>query len=260
MLLLCVTVALGAAAPSAVEARRSATVRRVVRGKGKTGRCRKLFRACVLAAAMLATPGMAKAQVPQDVNNVCSIFREQPAFYEGAVASEKKWGVPVGTQLSIIRHESGFDKHARPPPKKVLGVSIPFTHQSTAYGYPQALDGTWERYKRETGRSGAKRTDPKDATDFVGWYVDMTSRELGISKNDAYKQYLAYHVGQSGYRAGDYNSGHEASARRVRATAAQYQQQYDSCATELAKPKPTMLQSLGNTLGGLWKRATGGGN
>ena len=27
-----------------------------------------------------------------------------------------------------------------------------------------------------------------------------------------------------------------------------------------SKPKPTMLQSLGNTLGGLWKRATGGGN
>jgi hypothetical protein len=33
----------------------------------------------------------------------------------------------------------------------------------------------------------------------MGWYMDESSRKLGISKTDAEAQYLAYHEGRTGY-------------------------------------------------------------
>jgi hypothetical protein len=71
--------------------------------------------------------------------------------------------------------------------------------QSSAYGYSQALDGTWEEYQRDQHRFGAKRDRINDATDFMGWYMSQSAERLGISKGDAEAQYLAYHEGRSGY-------------------------------------------------------------
>jgi hypothetical protein len=76
--------------------------------------------------------------------------------------------------------------------------------QSSAYGYSQALDGTWDEYRSRQGKRGARRDDIRDATDFMGWYMDETARSLGISKTDAKHQYLAYHEGRTGYRRGSY--------------------------------------------------------
>ena len=42
--------------------------------------------------------------------------------------------------------------------------------------FAQALDGTWERYKSETGREFADRDDFEDAIDFVGWYTNMSNQ------------------------------------------------------------------------------------
>jgi hypothetical protein len=36
--------------------------------------------------------------------------------------------------------------------------------------------------------------------------VDKTKRLLGISKNNAYLQYLAYHQGQAGFKTGAYKT------------------------------------------------------
>jgi hypothetical protein len=76
--------------------------------------------------------------------------------------------------------------------------------QSTAYGYSQALNGTWEEYQRSEGGRRSKRDDIADATDFMGWYMDESSRSLGISKSDAEAQYLAYHEGRTGYASQSY--------------------------------------------------------
>jgi hypothetical protein len=76
--------------------------------------------------------------------------------------------------------------------------------QSTAYGYSQALNGTWEEYEDSTGGRRAKRDDIADATDFMGWYMDQSARSLGISKDDAEAQYLAYHEGRTGYSSQSY--------------------------------------------------------
>jgi hypothetical protein len=56
---------------------------------------------------------------------------------------------------------------------------IPMGRQSTAYGYSQALNGTWEEYQAAEGGRGAKRDDIADATDFMGWYFTETRRKPG---------------------------------------------------------------------------------
>ena len=40
----------------------------------------------------------------------------------------------------------------------------------------------------------------KDSVDFIGWYINKTSKILKISKNDAYRQYLAYYKGWGDYK------------------------------------------------------------
>jgi len=87
----------------------------------------------------------------------------------------------------------------------VLGV-IPMGRQSSAYGYSQALDATWEDYRRGPGSRFAKRDDIDDATDFIGWYMSKSTESLGIARNDARNQYLAYHQGRSGYSRGSYRN------------------------------------------------------
>ena len=75
--------------------------------------------------------------------------------------------MPVHVLMATIRIESGFEQRARPPRRKLLGF-IPWTRASTAYGYSQALDGTWDEYRATTGNRGARRTNFSDAVDFVG--------------------------------------------------------------------------------------------
>ena len=102
-------------------------------------------------------------------------------------------------QMAIIHQESRFKADARTPMKYILGV-IPTGRQSSAFGYSQALDGTWKEYRQTTGRWGARRDDIYDAADFIGWYLAASNRELGISLSDTRNQYLAYHEGRTGYK------------------------------------------------------------
>jgi hypothetical protein len=132
--------------------------------------------------------------------------------------------------MATIHQESKFIGNARTPFRYSLGV-IPMGRQSSAYGYSQALDGTWEEYQREAGRSNARRDNIRDATDFMGWYMDKSEKVLGISKRDARAQYLAYHEGRSGYARGSYNQKTwlVAVSNRVAERAARYEAQLRRC-------------------------------
>ncbi|NDR58592.1 transglycosylase SLT domain-containing protein [Aliiruegeria sabulilitoris] len=157
---------------------------------------------CILVA--LAGCGGGKSS-PRNLDNACSIVDQRPKYLRAMKATERKWDVPVSVQMAIIHQESKFDGDARTPYQWSLGV-IPMGRQSSAYGYSQALDGTWDHYRDSTGNRGAKRTNIRDATDFMGWYMNQTREKLGISLSDARNQYLAYHDGWTGYKRGTYNS------------------------------------------------------
>jgi hypothetical protein len=173
---------------------------------------------------------------PEDLGNSCSIFEEKDSWYSAARDSYKKWGVPIHVQLAIIYQESRFVHDAKPPRQKLLWV-IPWTRPSSAYGYGQIKDSTWEWYLKSTGRRWADRDDFDDVADFIGWYGDMSHRKLGISKSDAYSQYLAYHEGHGGFKRKTYKNKKWLTrvASKVAARAKRYSGQLQQCEDSLDK-------------------------
>ncbi|MEP1201521.1 MULTISPECIES: lytic transglycosylase [unclassified Tateyamaria] len=164
----------------------------------------RLFRALALVL-LAASCGGGSGTAPRQLDNACSILAERPGYLKAFRATERKYGVPVHVQMATIYQESKFISDARTPYRYAAGV-IPLGRQSSAFGYSQALDGTWEEYLDETGHRVARRDRIRDATDFMGWYMQETQERLGVPVSDARNQYLAYHEGRSGYRRGSYNS------------------------------------------------------
>lgn len=187
------------------------------------------FRALALVL-LLASCGIAQYDPPTNQDNACSILAQRPAFDRAFQASKRKWGVPVHVQMAIIHQESSFRANAKTPRTYFMGI-IPTGRQSSAYGYSQALDGTWTEYRKNTGQLLAKRNDIYDAADFVGWYLSNSQRKLGLALDDTKNQYLAYHEGQTGYKRGSHNakSWLIAVSNRVQKRAEMYQRQLNSC-------------------------------
>lgn len=189
----------------------------------------RAIRASILLL-FLASCGGGNFSAPRNLDDACSIIKQRPQYLRAMRATQAKWGVPISVQMAILYQESKFIGNARTPHQYALGV-IPMGRQSSAYGYAQALDVTWKDYRREEGRPGARRDNIRDATDFMGWYIDGTTKELGISKSDAESQYLAYHEGRRGFARGS----HEAKgwlvtvAAKVGARAQRYSAQLNRC-------------------------------
>ncbi len=189
----------------------------------------RLLRASILLL-FLASCGGGNFSAPKNLDDACSIVRQRPSYLKAMRATEQKWGIPVAVQMATLYQESKFIGNARTPHRYALGV-IPMGRQSSAYGYSQALDGTWEDYQRDQHRQGARRDNIRDATDFIGWYMDETTTKLSIPKGDAGNQYLAYHEGRNGFAAGS----HEAKAwlvtiaDEVGARALMYDAQLQTC-------------------------------
>ena len=165
----------------------------------------RLLRTIVLLLVVASCGGDSDFRAPRNLDDACSIVRERPKYLKAMKTTEREWQIPVPVQMAIIYQELKFIGNNRTPMKYVLGV-IPMGRQSSAYGYAQALDGTWAEYQQERGGRMAKRDKIDHATDFMGWYMAQTERETGIPRNDARNQYLAYHEGRAGYLRGSHNT------------------------------------------------------
>lgn len=188
----------------------------------------RLLRVCIVLLA--AGCGGREYSAPRNLDNACLLLEERPKYLPAMRKSERKWGVPVNVQMAVIHQESKFVGDARTPFRYALGV-IPMGRQSSAYGYAQALDVTWEEYKDETGNRGAKREDIRDATDFMGWYMTKTYQALGIPVWDVKNQYLAYHEGRNGFARGSHKEKPWllGVATGMERRAEKYRQQLSSC-------------------------------
>jgi hypothetical protein len=183
-------------------------------------------------AMMLLNSGCATYQ-PARTDNICSIFRGDVDWYASARDANKRWGTPVWVMMAIIDQESRFVSDAQPGRDWFLFIPLP--RHSSAYGYAQAQDQTWDEYTQETGNIGHDRDDFADAIDFVGWYTYTTQRTLGISKWDAYYQYLVYHEGYDSYKNGNWKSKGwlKQAAGKVKRKSDAYRDQLKKCQPEL---------------------------
>ena len=141
----------------------------------------------------------------QQINTAdsCIIFEQKKNWYKATKKSYDKWNTPIALQLAIINQESSFSQFAKPERKKIFGF-IPGSRPSTAFGFAQVTNPTWNWYKTKTGNKNASRANFEDITDFIGWYTTQSEKMVGISKKDYYNQYLAYHEGQGGWKKKTY--------------------------------------------------------
>jgi hypothetical protein len=172
----------------------------------------------ILALSACATSGTP----PSNTADACAILNEKRGWEDHVFDAARKWDVTPGIILAFMRQESGFRRDARP-------VDRSGNRLSSAYGYSQALDGTWAAYERAQG--GAKRKSFEDSADFIGWYLDHIAGQTNIAKTDPRNLYLAYHEGPAGYRRASYNGkawlGDVAS--RVAAQSSTYDGQLRRC-------------------------------
>jgi len=173
---------------------------------------------------------------PRNPEDLCKIFEEKRGWYKASVKAQKKWGTPLTTPMAIMYQESSFKAKARPPRRWYFGI-FPGRRASTAYGYAQAIDGTWKTYLRATGEFGRSRKNFTDALDFIHWYLREAQNRNGVQKNDPYHLYLNYHEGTNGFRRRTYEAKPQLlkAARRVQMRDSRYAQQYAGCRSSLGK-------------------------
>lgn len=192
----------------------------------------------LLAFALIGVSVSACVSRPaaSNLNDLCQMFRDKPAWYRAAKASSQKWGGPIHLPMAIMHQESRFKAKAKPPMRFFLGI-IPLGRPSDAYGYSQALKSTWAEYQRDVGSRFKNRDSFASAFDFIQWYMDKSYKRNGVSKWDAYAQYLNYHEGHGGYSRGSHNSKQWllGVANKVNSRSKQYSTQLSRCQAELDK-------------------------
>lgn len=173
---------------------------------------------------------------PTRTDNVCSIFHQKYGWHRAALKAEKKWDVPKHITLAIMAQESSFRPKARPPRKYYFGF-IPGPRPSSAYGYAQAIKGTWKGYIEDTGEYWREPDDFVDALDFINWYVTDAVETNKLKVTDTYSIYLNYHEGLAGFRRASYEKKPwlKKVAQNVDRRAQQYAKQYDGCKKEFRK-------------------------
>ena len=190
------------------------------------------FKIIIIFAVSISLVGCSviNPSVPKNQNSACSILEEHRSWKRHLKRSKRKWGIPVEVQMAVIWKESNFRSRVKPPRKKILWV-IPGKRPTSAKGYAQVVDGTWDLYKRNTGKKLVIRTSFKHSTDFIGWYLNRAHQKLKISKSDAYNLYLAYHEGISGYSRKSYKSKKslKSAANKVQQKATLYKKQLKKC-------------------------------
>ena len=175
---------------------------------------------------------------PKSPNDICEIFDEKRSWYKASIRTYERWDIEPSITMAFIKQESSFQQGAKPERERIFFGLIPWKRESSAYGYAQVIDGTWDLYKQEAGRTFASRTNFSDSVDFIGWYNNRNSKNLRISKKNARSLYLAYHEGPEGFKKGSYRSKPWllGVADKVQRSANNYRVQFTECKDELKNP------------------------
>ena len=170
------------------------------------------------------------SSIPKYPENACKIFGQNYLWYKSIKKSSDTYNVPIHIILAFVNKESGFNRWAKPPRKKIFKV-VPYKRPSSSFGYSQAVKKTWELYKSETDNPLALRTRFKDSVMFIGWYVNKTNKINKIPRNDPYRQYLNYYLGWGNYAKKVYKTDKNAIifAKKVEKQSKVYKNQLKEC-------------------------------
>ncbi len=174
-----------------------------------------LFSALAIVAACSGAPS--HGQADEALPEICQVL-DEPGRAAAVAAAADKWGVPESLLLATMRQESHFKADKR--------------HASTAgaYGYPQAVLGTWNHYRKETEQPSASRNSFADSMDFIAWYHSATREQTGRPYSDTIGYYLAYSRGWAA--KGQASAAAKRNAAKVAAFAEDYEADLKACPIE----------------------------
>ena len=174
------------------------------------------------------------SSVPKYPQNACKIFSEKYFYLKYSRAASKNWGAPISSILAVINKESGFKRFAKPKRTKIFKI-IPYRRPSSSLGFSQAVDKTWDLYKKENNKPAALRISFKNSSDFIGWYFWKTNKINKISFTDTRNMYLNYYLGWAAYKNKTYQNNKKAIifAKSVEKQAKIYRSQLKECKSVL---------------------------
>ena len=176
------------------------------------------------------------SSVPKYPQNACKIFGEKYSYLKYSRAASKKWNVPISSILAVINKESGFRRFAKPKRTKLFKI-IPYRRPSSSLGYSQAVNKTWDLYKKENNKPLALRISLKHSSDFIAWYFWKTNKINKVSLKDTRNMYLNYYLGWTAYKNKAYEKDRKAIilAKNVEKQAKIYKNQLRECKSILNK-------------------------
>ena len=176
------------------------------------------------------------SSVPKYPQNACKIFSEKYFYLKYTREASKKWGVPISSILAVINKESSFKRFAKPKRKKLFKI-IPYRRPSSSLGFSQAVNKTWDLYKKENNKPVALRISFKNSSDFVAWYFWKTNKINKVSIKDTRNMYLNYYLGWAAYKNKAYEKDRKAIlfAKNVEKQAKIYKNQLRECKSILNK-------------------------
>lgn len=145
----------------------------------------------LLALALAMAPSLACAQT----SDACALLSRNAGWSDDLKAAQEKWNVTPGVMLAVIDQESRFNPGAR-------GAGAGGANPQRNFGFAQANLRTWNWFLRETGRTSGSRTDFGLSVDFVGWHFATMERRIGAPRSSTSEHYLAYKMGEGGYKRG----------------------------------------------------------
>lgn len=152
------------------------------------------------------------APASAQTHNVCLLLDRHPTWAQHLEAAQERWGITKGAILAIIDQESRFR------PTASNGVN---------YGYAQSNPRTWNWFRRDAHLPNASREDFGASAHFIGWHFKKMHARLGIAMDNVGAQYLAYRMGEGGYRRAGASSS--AQTRHIATRAANFDSQLENC-------------------------------
>lgn len=153
-----------------------------------------------------------------DNMRACEILAQHSSWKKSLKTAEQKYNLPPAFAMAIIYQESRFDSEAK-------------SKYSSAYGYAQAVDGTWKHFQEDV-KSNAKRNNFDDSVQFIGWYMSQLSKSLKLRMTDSENLYMAYMLGATGfkrYKAGTFkNKAKIQEDKKIAAKVTNYTKLYNS--------------------------------
>ncbi|KAF0117187.1 MAG: lytic transglycosylase [Hyphomonadaceae bacterium] len=166
----------------------------------------KVLVALAIIALFLSTPASAQT------HNVCLLLDRHPAWEQHLEDAHERWGIAKGAILAVMDQESRFRPTAR------NGVN---------YGYAQSNPRTWNWFRRDAHMPNASREDFGASAHFIGWHFKKMHARLGLAIDNVGAQYLAYRMGEGGYRRAGASSS--AQTRHIANRAANFDSQLENC-------------------------------